>query len=560
MLQLVVEKGEADKPVYQLGEGEHLVGRSRSATIHLEADDVSSRHLVLRVKGGVVEVENLSRFGATVDDQPLLAPLRLRPGQRIQVGRKTILRLEALASAVVPDNEATSIPPLATPSVGDDLTKVHPQQVKLVKPLPVSVTASGVTMTPGPVSRVPPDVAVTAERVAVTAQAPATEPRAPAATATRAAAAPDAGAGRAITHVDFEHVTAAGTGGGSSGGGESDGTHAMKTRPAGVEEIEFLRLREQSKVRRRIYFVGGIVLLALALVVLLHPKTPNLVLEWDASYEDGLVSTPRGDISVKYPKSAGSKSESTPDGLRVLCPLGKQQNVMLRLVYKEEDNEKWVAMENATAIREWKRAVSGGEGQWTFDRDNAYFMGPDNGVQFWAIPYQRQQDGIWRGMATLIRHQHRLVVLRAEIPFSDQARAENFLYYTYLDLPQSFVMSQWAGHMPPPAGDVGDILRHCSLEVLRDAPATWAVVEGELIGAITKAVLEKKPAEEKDGLQLLLKLRTKMTTWYNAKKLMYLAARDQDDKAKISELARACQAVFQNPDDQRYYEVRKWGH
>jgi pSer/pThr/pTyr-binding forkhead associated (FHA) protein len=558
MLKLVVEKGEAEKPVYPLHEGEHLVGRSRSASIRLTADDVSSRHVVLFVRGDSVEAENHSRFGTSLDAQPLQGRVRLVPGQRLLVGRKTVLRLEIAEQSTTPDDDATNVP---APESSDGKAALSlkevtvPSQVsdRTAGTIPEVISSSAPTIPRAAIGANTRRVDVANNRSAQVTQVPVP----PSASGGRVRDESQAAFGGKAAKSSFDQITSAGTGVEEAvSSGESGGTQAGKTGWASEADIKYLSLREYKKVRQRMYVIGGAITLALVLLFIRRTVPPEKISPDD--YPDGLVSSPLGEISVRYPKSVASKVDPIANGVKVSCLLGEKQDVPLILIYQEDNNEKWVAMDNATAIREWTQMVPAKEGQWTFDRANPYFMGPDNGVQFWAVPYQRQQDNIWRGMATLIRHGRRLVVMRAEILFSDQSRVEEFLYGVYLELPQSFVQSHWIGRQPLPVGDVSEALRQCRTEVLRDAPATWAAVEEDLTGAIAKAVVQKKPAEEKEGLALLLRLRLKMTKWFNEKKLMHLAACRQNDDGKIRELSRACQAVFSNPSDQRYFEVRKW--
>ena len=99
MMRLKLEQGGQAGAVFDLPEGETVVGRSHSAQLRVEADDVSGRHVCLRRKGAMVELENLSRYGTYVDGEPVNGRVPLRSGQSLAIGRHVVLRFEADAES-----------------------------------------------------------------------------------------------------------------------------------------------------------------------------------------------------------------------------------------------------------------------------------------------------------------------------------------------------------------------------------------------------------------------------------------------------------------------------
>ena len=76
----ITHPGEAGELLVPLPDGDHLIGRSRSAEIQLSQPDVSGKHLMLHVDGDSVIAENLSSHGARTGQITLELPTPIRPG------------------------------------------------------------------------------------------------------------------------------------------------------------------------------------------------------------------------------------------------------------------------------------------------------------------------------------------------------------------------------------------------------------------------------------------------------------------------------------------------
>jgi DNA-binding winged helix-turn-helix (wHTH) protein len=70
-----------------LVDGENLIGRDPSSTIHLDAAGISRRHARISVTGTYAVIEDLeSKNGTLVNDAAATRPVSLRDGDRIQIG------------------------------------------------------------------------------------------------------------------------------------------------------------------------------------------------------------------------------------------------------------------------------------------------------------------------------------------------------------------------------------------------------------------------------------------------------------------------------------------
>jgi len=92
---LRVQRGSSAGAIFPLRPGGNLIGRNASCAIVLPDDKVSSRHARLEVDAaGCVLTDLESTNGTLLNDSPLTAPARLRPGDAIQLGGTVLVYAE----------------------------------------------------------------------------------------------------------------------------------------------------------------------------------------------------------------------------------------------------------------------------------------------------------------------------------------------------------------------------------------------------------------------------------------------------------------------------------
>jgi diguanylate cyclase (GGDEF)-like protein len=92
---LTVITGSATGQVFELTVAEATLGRSAEAALRLDDDGVSRVHASFRVDDGTVWVADCgSRNGTLVNGDRLTAPRALVDGDKLQIGRTTVLRFE----------------------------------------------------------------------------------------------------------------------------------------------------------------------------------------------------------------------------------------------------------------------------------------------------------------------------------------------------------------------------------------------------------------------------------------------------------------------------------
>jgi hypothetical protein len=95
-------------------------------------------------------------------------------------------------------------------------------------------------------------------------------------------------------------------------------------------------------------------------------------------------------------------------------------------------------------------------------------------------------------------------------------------------------------------------------DLRREAPLTWGAIAKQLREVLSQSVAAKSPSDEGKALNLLADLRQQQRQWYNSQRLLVINAQRTGDAKAVATVAKRCQAVFSDPADSRYFEVRKW--
>jgi len=527
MFRLIVEKGEPAGAVFDLAPGETTLGRSRSATCRLPAPDISGTHAVIRVAEGAARIENLSQFGTRVDGAPVSGTVALAPGQRIEIGRATVLRVAGAAAA---------------PAAGEAPTGAG--------------AASPATGMPPP----PPQPS----------SAAATSPAAPAA-ATRAAAtgvSATRGAG-----ADFSDLTRSLAGVPSGGGAEEEegATRAMQTRAATPEEIDHLLENERKRTRRRLSLLLAVGVPAVILALLFRPRPPppETEIEWarDAkgNYLDAFAPAPSGGFKEEgfdlcYPGNETFAGRAVEGGVAFEGRIGRKRDVPMRVILQEERETRFAGMTRDEAVADWMERAAASGGHWNFDRPSPTpaFFGRKNGIPYVRVTYLRDGDGSWFGVASVVRHGSRRIVARAEVPAEERVRAEKMMSAKLIRPSNSFENTHWEGPGSPSRLDEAETLRQVRADLERTAPATWVALEKLLHALLAQAAQAGNGETEAAATALLARLRERQTLYFNSQKLAFDAALMQNNRDKAAKIAEFAKAVFSNVEDQRYFDVRKW--
>jgi pSer/pThr/pTyr-binding forkhead associated (FHA) protein len=540
---LILEKGQAGgADRFELAPGEHIIGRSHSAAIVLEAPDVSGRHVRLVVDESGVSVENLSKYGSILDDRQIDAVQPMRPGQRLFIGMGTVLVLEGPPATGTSEETPTSeIPAAASP------------------PGATGGVAAGATVGAAAGTR----AGALDTRAAA---APSRTGHRPAAAATRAQAAAATGAG-GHTMDDATRGFAVPV----DGGADLEGvTRAMQTRVAGAEELDYLRLAERAAIRNRTRMTLGVGVVVLALALFLWPRKlpPETEIEWPADAEgnfiDAMLPGPSGGLAdggydLAFPGVPGWESAPLPGGgLHVVTRVGRDRDVPLHIRVEEHEDVRYLRESREDTLRGWIEEVAT-EGRWNFDPPGPpIFIGRENGVPCLSVVYQRAgSDGNWFGRVNVFRYGARRVVLWAEVPDAVRVKSYGIVSKGFFALSPQYERGHWEGRAQAPDRRAADLLATVRPELDRMAPATWVRVEGALLETLRAAAIEGDAESLREGTRLLVDLRERQAVWFNAQRLARWDAQTQRDVNRVDRITELCKGVFSNMEDRRYYAVRR---
>ena len=544
MFSLTVERGEPAGAVFLLKEGESTLGRSRSATCRLMSPDVSGVHARIVVDKGAARLENMSQFGTRVNDVPAAGPVTLRAGQRLAVGKVTVLLVREEETAE-PGGAASSPPARVDADAATGEAPAAPPPAVQVRAVPA-----------------PPAPSQTA-----------TQPSARPPAETRASAAP--GETRAaVTGAEFSELTRAASGpswGAAEEGATEGATRAMQTRAATPEEIDHLKEAEQKRLRRRTTIGIAVAVPVVILALIFRPRTPppETEIEWakDAAGEYADVFEPApgggfkdGGYDLCYPGNSTFKKKAIEGGMMFEGWIARKLDVPMRVILQEEQEVRFTAMSRAAAVEDWMTQASGSGGRWNFDRPSPTpaFFGKKNGIPFTRITYLRDGDGSWFGVASVVRHGCRRIVTRIEVPATERVRAEKMMSAKLIKPSEEFEFAYWEGLSAGSKLAEDEVLAQVRADLERIAPATWVALQGLLQGLLTQSSQSGHKDIEAEATRLLVRLRERQALWFNSQQLAFDAAMMQNNWTKAAKIAEFTKAVFSNIEDQRYFTVRKW--
>jgi len=547
MFSLKVEKGEPCGAVFELPPGDSTIGRSRSANLRLGASDISGLHARVTVAKGMATLENLSQFGTRVDDAPATGRVVLNPGQRLSLGKSTVLLFLQTADAgegLAQEAGVAAVSTRGTPETkAADTGKTR---------FDSELTGAGLRApTPAAQPQAPGKMAE-----------PGTRTGAGGGFATKSNnALPDSDLTVGLPPQEW-----------TDGGGTADGmTRAMQTRAASPEEIEHLRLTEQKRQKKRVMRGLAVLIPLVVLAVVFRPRTPppEPKISWakDANddYLDLFEPAPGGGLAENgydlcYPGPERFKKTATSDGMVLEGWIGQERNVPMRLILQDEQNVRFASLSREAFVEDWMQQQTANGERCSFDKPSTTpgFIGLRNGLPYIRVTYYRDNNGSWFGVGCVIRHGYRRIVIRAEAPAAERVRVEDLLSSKFMRVSETMEYSFWEPSADIPSLPESTILKQAEADLNRMAPATWVELQKTLSGLLTKTVQAGNKEAEAEAMRLLVRLHERQALWFNSQQLAFDAAIMQNNLPKALEIARFTKAVFKDMEDQRYYTVRKW--
>ena len=450
----ITHPGESGETIIPLPDGDHLIGRSRSAEIQLPQPDVSGKHLILHVDGDSVIAENLSSHGARTAQVTLELPTPIRPGDSIYLGKHTVITLRQTGAdddgdepevPTLVEAEGLSEPPPAPPKPEPQPVpapepkpqpKPEPQPVPATEPKPqpksepqpvpapepkpepkpeipeedVGATVVDAAPAPAPAPEVPADIEAT---IVGGAPAPAI-PDDPDVTIVGGAPAPAVPDDMAATVLDdtpaadmaatvADSTPAAAPDAPAKNDDDVFKTNVMQTRIASTEELEFLRRQDRNTKRsKRLKYIVPLIAAAVALgaVFFFKGQAPEEKLSWplndagqysEAPYDLGDGGHAKGRFSLIAPVTKSTKALTANGTLEVFTQIGRDRDVVMRLTLSSKRSPAYLHESRETTFRNWIREVSASGGHWNFDQiSDLFFLGKNNGLPCMSAAYTRE--------------------------------------------------------------------------------------------------------------------------------------------------------------------------
>jgi len=522
-----------------LAPGEHIVGRSRSADIHLSQPDISGKHLMLAVSEDGVFAENLSSHGTLYNGSALESRTELRDGDKLGMGKHLVfeLALKTSAPAEAENPEATAAPSGETVSVDPDKTLIPG-----ATPVPVSA--------PDPAPAAPadddPDKTLIPGSAPVPVPGPPVEAAAPAASQNVQEELPDV-----------------------------QKTDVMHTRLASFEEMEHLRHvdRKRSTGKTLKYLLVTLAAVAaLALLYSLKTAPRENILTWPvdsngrelgAFYDPGTGGHKAGSFSLTYPNIEGVTTIETKKGgaITVNTRCGRDASVPLRIMFISRKSDAYLAQDRKAVMADMLSHLQKNNGRWNLAQiSDVFFIGSDNGLPCLSVEYRREADKqSWYGTILFFRTGAQGYMRLAEIPAAETGRGLSFVSnITFLRLSPQYVKRHWEGNPEYRYdGDAAAMMNEVSKHLSKQAPFEWPRTYLLLQQVLMESVRRNDAALKKNALAQLNRLRGMQNVWYNSQKLQYNTAELNNDRHQRNAVMELCKTVFSSPDDHRYFTLRR---
>lgn len=527
MIRYIVYTNKEKTGEGELREGPCILGRSRSAEIHLSEPDVSGKHLKLEVVSGEVFAENLSSHGTRLRGGPLSERVKLEDGDQLVLSKSTEIRIEFRAG----DAERAS---------AEEEKTVIPVSGKVKEPAAEPEVEDGMkTRIPG-AGTVPPK-----------AEAVSSVPPEPDAGKTGAGAAEEDKA------PDVQK------------------TDVMRTRLASLEEMEILRNSDRKRtVGKKLKYIAAAVG-AVALLILLYslrptPREANLTWPKDsegrelgAFLDPGNGGYKAGGFSLAYPSIEGkTEIEKKPGHILIETWFGSDASVPLRIQFLEKRSPDFLTMERKDVFARLLAELQKEDRHWNLSQiSDVFFIGSENGLPCLSCEYRREEDKrSWYGEILFFRTGDRAYMRLAETRVSERARGQNFISNTpFLKLSTQYLREHWEGgpDCAAPGESTAVMLDEVSRHLSKQAPFEWARTDLLLRIVLAESLRTGSAAEEKSALSQLRRLRAMQTVWYNSQKIQYNAAKLEQDRHRENAVLELCKTVFSSPDDLRYFTLRR---
>ncbi len=584
MFKIVVKNGAASAKEFYLSEGVYIVGRSRSKTdFQILEKDVSGVHVKLVVGNSTVVCENLSRFGTLIDGRPMTKKISISDGQVLKLGKITELVLREADSDSEDEKQGDNNTSESVDGLTDEKTLHHNDDIFNQKDtsgyltgdfpsdsfdLPHSSESKqneteGVITDQSTIENVKNNKSPSlSDKNNVINQAIKQN-----SSNNNAKDIPNTGefSVKTDTFSTGEFKTS-----GSSAGFNGTETAYLETRLAAPDELLSLQIKEKRRVKISmpiILIIIGILTLGLWFWFGGIEEVENPILwpkDKQGNYLDSLTTGLKGgrvdgEYDIVYPNNGTFGKKVFVDRIIISGYVGRDKDVPLYIIFEEEVNDKFVLMSREKFIEDWKEMMAK-KHSWTFDDLYRFtpFIGKKNGIPISILPYYfSDQKGYWYGVAKIIRHGRRRIIIRAETTGDEKVRMRELLAKPYIIPSEEFEYKYWE----PSDTVLPSLSLESGITEIRnlldtEAPGIWNEISENLTGLLSKSVRESDKKSENQLLELLIKLREKQTIWFHSQELKLQSARMNYDKNRQHQIINTTRGIFSNEKDRRFKEVR----
>ena len=586
--QIQFVSGEYKGEFRELPEGMSIIlGRSRSASFHFTAPDISGKHLELTLlPSGDVAIKNLSSHRTDVNGNALSEgeAVILSEGDRVAFGDTNAFVLISAPAGMALEEGALDGPTRATNFAFAAEAKVMMPSVASAQKFGVPSASLGVdeAKTEIPDEDVPVisrkiDVPVAAARVV--APAPVDDdatvmPEVPRHEKPTPAVAPAKGpAPKRVVSAPPPQADADDEESKTAQADDDDGdneTMMMQTRVASIEEMDLLRKTRKPKANKRVIWLAAAMGISAFLVGIRYVVSQTNIenpLTWPMDgdkFNDEVIVPDIGvdkDFIFYFPRYRNMQVVKESNRIMAMTRLGKRRDVPCRVLFNMNKSMDNLSLNRAKGFKSWQDKMMAMGGQWNFDEDsNVHFRGKENGLPYQMARYTRSVEKVaWFGVVMYIKDRDWEIIVQKEIPSSERYRGESLLIDTpFISVTPRYVLNHWEPGDVTFQMSVPEMLSEARLMLNRTVatPRMWPHIL-DLLRNIMGASLRANDMETYTAaMDLLRDLRTKQSQWLNNQKISYFGAQAKNLPKLAATIRQDCLAVFSDEDDFRCHQLR----
>ena len=337
---------------------------------------------------------------------------------------------------------------------------------------------------------------------------------------------------------------------------------------------EMLAQDERNAKQRMACLIVGLFVLFICLCIMSYftYKEPEKKLTWKNgpnSTKEFILPKLKYKVTLSYPncKQAAPSMKEDKDQTIVWVDTyaGQDNDVPCRISVEYSYDNSILFCSRKKAFERWRKNKSINDSSWNFEEILPLKVSSikknitSNGIPFLSSFYTRKRGKIKVfGFVCYYRQGNMQISVYVDMPNEERWRGEHFLNYKFINFSEEAAENHWEGDETLITGSVEELLSKAQQYLDYNTFQYWNEIESCLQAALVNSHKQNQTQFHEKALELLTMLRRNKKEIYSDY-LVKFRQKTSDEERKL--IQEDCKAIFNSPEDRRYYDVReeKWG-